>query len=305
MKQIEKDIVWAKKIILNYKKYLKCYQKYCAIPIKGTENVKELFKKINYFFEVLLMVTGSGDQLLEAVLYGAKDITCFDINILAKYGCQLKVAAVMALSYDEFIYFYTRGFSYELFKKVKDYLDGDALFFWNDLFTEIDHYDIHTYLFDSKLHRTNGLVDTNFSIYSEEEYNKIKTNLKLVKITYIDTNLLVLPNNKEVQKQKYDMAYLSNIYYYLGKSEKFYSRFLLEKIVPLLKENREVFIHYLYGQGGKTHFSTSFSDILWSSYNQSTIEQLEKYMNLNKYFVANSGYGNPVGNKDVVLSLKR
>lgn len=65
------------------------YKKNSRIPIKGTENFKELYKKISYFNNSL-MVTGSGNQILEAIFFGAYKIQAFDINRLAKYGCALK-----------------------------------------------------------------------------------------------------------------------------------------------------------------------------------------------------------------------
>ncbi len=44
------------------------YKKNSRIPIKGTENFKELYKKISYFNNSL-MVTGSGNQILEAIFF--------------------------------------------------------------------------------------------------------------------------------------------------------------------------------------------------------------------------------------------
>ena len=119
--QVEKDIYVAKKIILHTKKYEK-YKKYSVIPIRGTENIKELFSKISNTFQFILIVTGSGDQVLEAILHGAKNITCFDINFLAKYGCELKLASVQALDYEEFISFYKGEFSFSLFQKIVPFL---------------------------------------------------------------------------------------------------------------------------------------------------------------------------------------
>lgn len=302
--RVEKEIEVAKKIIFNNKQYSQGYKKYHVVPFKGTENIKELFSQLQSAFQVLLMVTGSGDQVLEAVLHGAKDITCFDINILAKYGCQLKIAAVKALSYEEFITFYTRGFSLELFKKVSYCLEEDSFYFWGSLFETIDHYVIHTSLFDTKDHSRFGLMDTNFSIYSKEDYEEIKNNLKNATIHYMDENLLTLPKKLNSLNKKFDLAYFSNIFYYLGKNEKFYAKFLLQKICPFIKKSGEILFHYLYGAGGKIQ-SSSFQDILWINYNLEIIECLEKYISLTKYRVSNSGYGNPLGDKDVALSLKR
>ncbi len=302
--QVEKDIHFAKRIVLQTKKYEK-YRKYSVVPIRGTENIQELFSKIKNTFQFILMVTASGDQILEAVLHGAKNITCFDINRLAKYGCELKVAAVLALKYDEFISFYKGNFSFSLFQKIVPFLKGDSLYFWSQLFNTINGFDIYTRLFDSRYHMSIELTTTKCSVYSEKEYYVIKENLKNVTISYIDSNVLNIIKNEKVKNQKYNLIYLSNIFYYLGKSEKYCSGFIKEKLLPLLKENGEVFIHYLYGQGGSKINCTSFSDFMWLEYNQEILDRFEELLPITKYYVTCTGYGNPIGDKDVVLSLKR
>ncbi len=302
--QLEKDIYFAKKLVLHTKKYEK-YRKYSVVPIRGTENIQELFFKIKNTFQFILMVTASGDQILEAVLYGAKNITCFDVNRLSKYGSKLKVAVIQALEYDEFISFYKGHFSFSLFQKIVPFLEEDSLYFWRQLFNSINCFEIYTSLFDSRFHLSSELTITKCSIYSEKEYYVIKENLKNVTISYIDSNILNIIKNEKIQNQKYNLIYLSNIFYYLRKSERFYSNFVKENIVPLLKENGEVFIHYLYGQGGSKINCTSFSDFMWLDYNQEMLDRFEKLLPITKYYVACTGYGNPVGDKDVVLSLKR
>ncbi len=100
----KRDLLHAKNVILKNDEQACIYKKYCRIPIKGTENVKELFKKM-FDFNTILIVTGSGDQILEAILLGASRVQAFDINKLAKYGCVLKIASIKALEYDEFVDF--------------------------------------------------------------------------------------------------------------------------------------------------------------------------------------------------------
>ena len=51
----------------------------------------------------VLTVTASGDHPLNIALQNPKSITCFDINRLAKYWTELKVAGIITMARDEFI----------------------------------------------------------------------------------------------------------------------------------------------------------------------------------------------------------
>lgn len=117
--ELKKDVQKAVAIISDNSKCSNCiYKEHSVIPIKGTENVKELFQKVDNSFQDCLMVTGSGDQILEAILHGAKNITSFDINRLAPYGLELKWAAIQALSYEEFLSFYQNKFPIYFYNKI-------------------------------------------------------------------------------------------------------------------------------------------------------------------------------------------
>ena len=54
------------------------------------------------FYQKDVLLTGSSaDQLIVAQLYGAKSITCFDINPFVQYVYELKMAAIKSLDVDE------------------------------------------------------------------------------------------------------------------------------------------------------------------------------------------------------------
>ena len=71
-----------------------------------TENISGYLKYFDLKDKTLLTVGSSGDQILNAYFYGARDITLYDINPYAKYYIYLKVAAILSLDYKEFQYFF-------------------------------------------------------------------------------------------------------------------------------------------------------------------------------------------------------
>lgn len=302
--QLKRDINEALAIISSKDK--RFYTQYSEIPIRATENVKDLFENVDDSFEKSLIVTGSGDQSLEAVLYGAKEIDSFDINSLAKYGSALKFAAVEALDYKEFCDFYKKMFPLQLYKRVREFLRDDYLIFWDILFDFSYNFDIYHTLFDSNDHKS--IIGKDISVYFKNKYYKIKDNLSKTKIQYQTFNLLDIHSNF-CNPSSYNFIYLSNIFYYIRRSPKQFSKFLMKNIYPLLKENGEVFFHYLYGVHGDG-VSGEFSDLiamLFSdmSEDQESIEEFYKYLDVNEYLVEASGYGRSFREKDVALSLKR
>ena len=50
----------------------------------------------------ILTVIGSGDQILNSILAGSREIDCFDISVFAEYHLFLKMASIMALSEEEY-----------------------------------------------------------------------------------------------------------------------------------------------------------------------------------------------------------
>ncbi len=304
--KLKKDIKMAFNIINDNTFFSHCiYKKYSVIPIRGTENSRELFSQFNCSFEKTLMVAGSGDQVLEAIFYGAKMIDTFDINCLAKYGCNLKFAAIKALEYEEYISFYCDKFPDYLYYKVRDFLDTDSCYFWDHIFDYAYNFDIYENLFDVDNHRK--IITSFFSVNLRDDYYKIKDNLINSTISFTNCNLRNIADYFS-SKDNYNFIYLSNIYYYLNQSYEEYSKLMLNSIMPLLKNGGEALIHYLYGAGIdelKSSLYSIFDDLFFQEFLDLPIRELETFMPLEKHLVECSGYGSPYGNRDVGLSLRK
>lgn len=303
--ELKQDISIATNIIRDNSNYKDKYIKHCVIPARGTENVTELFQKIDNSYEKSLIVTGSGDQALEAILYGAKEIHSFDINALAKHGSALKFAAIEALEYNEFCAFYTKMFPTQLYKKVREFLKGNFLLFWDCIFDYAYNFDVYHSLFNADVH--GNLTKFGFSIYeSKNAYSEIKDRLGKVAITYATCDLLDI-RSKFMEENSYDFVYLSNIFYYINQTPEIFSDFILQNIYPLLKEDGEMILHYLYSVYGRSDaiFRSILEDIIYGDQDIKDIEEFGKYLNMKKYIIESSGYGFGYKDKDVALSLKR
>jgi len=127
-----------------------------------TENIKGYINQFDLRNKSLLTVGSSGDQVINASLKGCKDQTILDICPYTKYYFYLKKAALLTLSYEEFINFfcfldYTETFNdnYQVFnidtyKKIRlnlKELNEEAFMFWDELFNTYYGLDIRVSLF--------------------------------------------------------------------------------------------------------------------------------------------------------------
>ena len=121
-------------ILKKEKKLSNDFGEFSKIYLMTTENIKGFLQQYDLQNKEILTVAGSGDQMLNAYLMGAKNVTCFDINPLAFFQVKLKKAAVCALNYEEFLEFFFpefgRLFDRYLFNKISLQLDQET----NDLF---------------------------------------------------------------------------------------------------------------------------------------------------------------------------
>lgn len=257
MNNLELNLMKAKSICDG--KFIYC-EPYSRIYTFTTENINGY---INYFDlknKSLLTVGSSGDQILNAYFYGARDITLFDINPYAKYYVYLKVAAILSLTYDEFqCFFFKRGidnnsnkdvFSPNLFNKMKlimKELDYESFYFFNELFSlyDDDTIRIRYSLFDDDEYR--NVVIKNFNVYlrNEELYNKLKKKLYDIHFKYINGN--IFEDNINLQ---YDNIFLSNLCTITNLKE---FKELIKKLdFNNLKDNGSIMLGYLWD----THFNS-------------------------------------------------
>lgn len=168
----------------------------------------------------VLSVIGSGDQILNCILNGTKEIDAFDISVFPKYFLELKMAAIKALTVDEYIDFFyevtNRDEVYEdMYYRIAVYLENDICEFWDSLFNFFEWKEIYnSTMFSSEPNIASNAINQNKFLQSEEEYNRLREELDNVKITYYEGDILELSS---YLRDSYDLVYLSNIVYYCNK----------------------------------------------------------------------------------------
>lgn len=240
------DIKAAQKILGNsYQNINKkeAYHAHSFIYKTTNENIYAYQKYLNNK-ESIMTVTASGDQALNSILGGSKELDCFDISVFPKYYLELKIAAVKTLTREEYINYFFNDESYyddlseNIYEKIRKNLDKKTLVFFDSLYNFFDGYEIYnSNLFSSEPFSIQSQIERNPYL---NRYNELKNKINDIHINYHEGNIYKIINN---QKSKYDIINLSSIIYY-GKNTFFDYKEFLENI-SILKD-KGIALTYLY-----------------------------------------------------------
>ncbi len=215
------------------------------------ENIAAYYSKFDFKDKRILTVLGSGDQVLNAILLGAKEIDCFDISIFANFYFALKKAAIKALTYEEFLDFfieYNTVFEIKLYSKICKYLSPEIKKFWDSLYLEFSGYQIRkSDLFEQTFsHFTDedSILKTNLYL-NETEYYKLREVIDNCEVRFFNCDILSL---SEVCRNDYDFIGLSNIYSRVWTSEKETLENEIVKLGKMLNKNGVIIIDYAWNK---------------------------------------------------------
>ncbi len=187
-----------------------------AYPFSN-EQLNKIFRHWNSRGNRVLTVGSSGDQLLNAIYYGARDITVLDANLYAKPYIDYKIAAIKNLTYSEIqLYFILRKdpFRRKVYSRIFQDLPEDSQEFWGTIFMEQENSD-DTY---SRICRKNDITTSEIQssfFNSPECYKKLQRRLRegAYNIEFITAEFF------DFAKQAfgtYDTILLSNVYKYVS-----------------------------------------------------------------------------------------
>ena len=257
---VREDSILAQRIVSNsFNNYSNnLFNNHSQIYIKSNERINYLNK---YYKDKnnALSVISSSDQIINMINNNIYNIDAFDISVFPKYYLFLKLNALKILNKKDYLdMFYkvdnTSEYYDDLyFDLIRKELDGKSKEFWDSLINFFDWNEIiSSPLFSSEtvsitdvLNQNDYLKDINY-ITLKDKINK--TNIK----TY-DGNIINLIN--KFKHNTYDLAYLSNIIYYIPIHK---YKYILNNIN--LSDNG-IALSYLYD----------------------SINQIYNYMNSNKY----------------------
>ena len=118
------------------------YDEYCKVALFSNERLTDRNGIVSCANKSILTPLSSGDQFLGAVYGNARSIVTYDINVLAKYVAELKIAAVKAFNYEDFIkymvpYFGKEKnlmfFDHKLLNALMPYLNKEVLEYWQEI----------------------------------------------------------------------------------------------------------------------------------------------------------------------------
>lgn len=214
-----------------------------------TENLAGYMPSLDFKEKNVLTVLGSGDQVINAYMLGAKKVSSFDINELAVYYADLKMSAIRHLDFDEFRSFLFRGKDslrknrYDLMKTDLDYLTLQFFDGCYDRFGE-GHAIRESDLFNNRYDYDWLKTKCNPYLSSESDYLKARGRLRQPELINRDVKGLVLD-------EKYDIIMLSNIGDYAermfpGDYLKAYAEEIRGVLREHLAEEGIICISYLY-----------------------------------------------------------
>lgn len=224
-----------------------------------TENLSGYYPLINFNNKNVLTVNGSGDHLINAYVFGAKDVTCFDINPFSKYFTELKLKALSDLSMDEFLNFLLinvkKPLDYNVYKQLrKDLSDECKLFFDKQYLLNNNNGKLlrNSGLFNNKYDNKVSKIKNNPYLQSEELFNDAK---KSKMNSWINCDIRDL---SDLISEDFDVILLSNIadYAKLIYNNNYLVKFRDEIINPLmnhLNPDGMIAIAYIYAINSKSY----------------------------------------------------
>ncbi len=215
---------------LNSKESLKTktFGQFSRVYSMTTENIREFIYRFDLNDKKVLSVAGSGDQMLNCILKGSRNITLFDISPLALYQVNLKKAAVQNLEFSEYMDFFNvinsnnnyHGpdiLNRDLFDKLSVGLDDNIISFFDKLYTQYgtgkEIYRNLYFGFDYSLTHMNDMNN----YMDKESFDKLKSILihDDIKLDFIYSNINDLEN--KLGNNTYDLMMFSNISDYIDE----------------------------------------------------------------------------------------
>lgn len=214
---INDDIKVAQKIVSHSKSNVSEKPYHSNSFIYRTTN--EEISKYQFLLEnkdSILSVIASGNQILNNIFAGGKNITGFDISTFPKYYLNLQIGALEVFNLDEFIKFFYEDIEDseydDMYDLIHPFLDKETKLFWDGLLNYFDFSEIKdSTLFSSEPVFIDKVQKENVYLHSTNNYNKLKTNIANSNITYLTGDIFKLANSL---KSGYDLINLSSIVYY-------------------------------------------------------------------------------------------
>lgn len=191
------------------------------------------------------IVTASGDQILNSILEGTTNITSCDVSRFPKYFFELKKAAILSLSKDEYLDFFLKDDNYDdilnddIYDNIRNNMCDEDREFWDGLFQFFEGGEIYNSSLFSHEIVTPQLVISRNSYLQDNNYIKLQSNIEKTNINHQIGNVRDIILN---EKKEYDLVNLSSIIYYYNGNYK-------ELLESIKLSDEGIILTYLYDKG--------------------------------------------------------
>lgn len=212
----------------------------------STENIRENYRLLPIRGKAVLVVCGSGDQVLDMLLHRPRKVITFDSNENARHSLDMKIAAVKSLDFHEFNSFLNSNsrdvLGYRLYLELRRNLPRASKGYFDRAYSENDMNGRAVYRtrFRSRFHR----VDSNKYTSNPKDYAQLKRLVRRGTTEFVLSDVTSLHRNSALKAGKFDLIYLSNIPSYLRKPAyfkggliAFFNDVVLGNLSGLLKED--------------------------------------------------------------------
>lgn len=228
--------------------------------VYATEMVSAYYGKLDIKNKRVLSIVGSGDQIINAYFFGAKEVVGFDINKYSFFMLELKASAIINLTYAEFIKFFGKDMGeatldFGLYNKLKKNLSPAARKFFDRIYEEFDGNGKK--LFKSDYFRQRSMLkysvfDINAYLKSEKNYLRCRDIMQEKDLQFIELDINDILKSKKI-KGRFDVINLSNVLNYLtgNSKENEYAKVLANATKNVSKKIKKggVFFTYSYDPG--------------------------------------------------------
>lgn len=254
----------------------KMFEGYTRLYPFNTERSCGVFAKNKEYIDNkdVLSITGSGDALLDLFKNGAKSVTCFDINGLAKFLAKMKFLFIKAgITYEEYIKFFSAApqdfnniLNFEIYDKYSYNLDRESKKYWDAIIRYLkinkctleknkntlfySTYDVFIGLFYNGTFAANGSY-----LENKESFTKLQDILKnksLDDCNFVDASLFDVDNIFKGRQFQY--IYLSNVLDFADdffdfrdsiKNKEAFKQFIVNNLSSILSEDGWMDVSYI------------------------------------------------------------
>ena len=223
----------------------------------SNEQLPEIFEPLNLSGKKIATVGASGDQSLNAILQGCKDVTIIDGNSYTKPYMEYKMALIKTADFKTFknLFITPEMFSWKTYAKISHQLSQDSKQFWDTIMLDQaetpEEGEITPHIVLKRMFRIYNKEKHSKFYKDEQTYKKLQSllNNNDIKFEYLDAELKEFPT---ILKDKYDLIYLSNIYFYYQENSAEFKQIVNSLYNNQLKGGGKLVINYEFNKEAST-----------------------------------------------------